>query len=151
MPVCPHDWRKHSCSFCPAESCCIMGVLKALGSERPCLTKPWWLAADRKVRLWASCQKLIFRRFSVGCSGSSMTVWGLDILVSGEGWGGDRSFVKATELVQQEVHKLVVPNKFHKWGFRFSPFSCLFFIVHKTISIFRSHFVSHVVLKSRFP
>lgn len=60
MPVCPHDWRKHSCSFCPAESCCIMGVLKALGSERACLTKPWWLAADRRGCLWAGCQKLIF-------------------------------------------------------------------------------------------
>lgn len=87
MPVCPHDWRKHSCSFCPAESCCIMGVLKALGSERACLTKPRWLAADRRVCLRAGCQKLIFRRFSVDAVAAAWQCEVLDILASGGGLG----------------------------------------------------------------
>lgn len=111
MPVCPHDWRKHSCSFCPAESCCIMGVLKALGSEQACLTKPWWLAAERRMCLRAGCQKLIFR-FSVGCSGSSMTVWGLDILVRGEGWGWDM------HVFCEGPESWLKKKKFTNWLFR---------------------------------
>lgn len=68
MPVCPHDWRKHSCSFCPAESCCIMGVLKARGSEQACLTKPWWLASKTGEAVCepAACQKLFFFLLSAG-------------------------------------------------------------------------------------
>lgn len=41
-----------------------MGVLKAVGSEQACLTKPWWLAADRRGCLQTRCQKkLIFKEF----------------------------------------------------------------------------------------
>lgn len=68
-----------------------MGVLKAVGSEQACLTKPWWLAADRRGCLQARCQKkLIFKGFfGEGCSGSSMTVFRFRYLGRGDAAGGE--------------------------------------------------------------
>lgn len=138
MPVCPHDWRKHSCSFCPAESCCIMGVLEALGSEQACLTKPWWLAADRRVCLQAGCQKLIFRRFSVRRSGSSMTVWGCRYL--GERRVGGRDvfiylFCEGPKIWINNNNKKTLQTASFKIQFlkKAAHFSCLIFFSERII------------------
>lgn len=66
-----------------------MGVLKALGSEQACLTKPWWLVSKTGEAVCepAACQKLIFS-FLWGRSGGSMTVCEVLIRRRGGVWEG---------------------------------------------------------------
>lgn len=55
------------------------GGLEGSGLRAGLPNKALVACSDRRVCLQVGCQNLIFRRLSVGCSGSSMTVQGLDI------------------------------------------------------------------------
>lgn len=114
-----------------------MGVLKALGSEQACLTKPWWLAADRRVCLRAGCQKLIFRRFFCGMQWQQHDSVRFSYLCERGGLG--LRYVgllwRSRELVQEEeVHKLVVENTFQKLGLAFFLLSVCFIAICKFLS-----------------